>query len=77
MKKEFIYFTLAVMLFCVGFLIGKTQNDSGRYFLKEYSNSVNIFDTSTGLIYNYNSDTKKYYKVDIKNATTKEYKPKK
>ena len=77
MKKEFIYFTLALMLFCVGFLMGKTQNDSGRYFLKNESDGIVIFDTSTGVIYFGGRNTKKYFEVDIKNATSKEYKPKK
>lgn len=72
MRKEFIYFAIALMLFCVGFILGKTQNDSGRYFLKEYSNGANVFDTKTGVSYYYDNDTKKYYKIDIKNAKGRE-----
>ena len=72
MKKEFIYFTIALMLFCVGFLIGKTQNDSGRYFLKEYTNGANVFDTKTGVSYFYDGDKKIFYKVDVKNAKGRE-----
>lgn len=72
MRKEFIYFAIALMLFCVGFILGKTQNDSGRYFLKEYSNGANVFDTKTGVSYFYDNDTKKYYKIDIKNAKGRE-----
>ncbi|UBB90898.1 hypothetical protein J4771_06035 [Candidatus Kaistella beijingensis] len=77
MKKEIIYFIAALLLFCVGFLLGKTQNDNGRYFLKSESNGVVIFDTSTGVIYFGELNTKKYLEVDIKNATSKKYKPKK
>ena len=47
MKKEFIYFTLALMLFCVGFFFGKTQNDTGRYFFS----GGKLFDTKTGVVY--------------------------
>lgn len=47
MKKEFIYFALALMLFCVGFLVGKTQNDNGRYFFA----AGNLYDTKTGVVY--------------------------
>lgn len=77
MKKEFIYFISALILFCIGFLIGKTQNDNGRYFLKNESDGIIIFDTSTGVIYFGERNTKKYFEVDIKNATSKDYKPKK
>lgn len=77
MKKEFIYFTIALMLFCVGFILGKTQNDSGRYFLKDYSDGVRLFDTSTGIINSYNKDTNKFFKFDIKKGTIEEYKKKK
>lgn len=72
MKKEFIYFIIALMLFCIGFLTGKTQNDSGRYFLKEYSNGANVFDTKTGVSNFYDNNTKKYYQIDIKNAKGRE-----
>lgn len=74
MKKEFIYFTLALLLFCVGFLLGKTQNDAGRYFYKTESDGNVIFDTSTGVIYFGERYTKKFYKIDIRNSEYKEYK---
>lgn len=77
MRKEFIYFISALGLFCIGFLLGKTQNDSGRYFVKDYSYAASVFDTRTGVSYFHASDTKKYYKVDIKNGTVEEYKEKK
>lgn len=74
MKKEFIYFTLALMLFCTGFLVGKTQNDNGRYFLKGYSDGTIIFDTRTGIINNYRINTGKFYKIDIQKGSKEEYK---
>lgn len=74
MKKEFIYFTVALVLFCVGFLLGKTQNNSGRYFYKTEQEGNIIFDTSTGIIYYGERNTKKFYKIDIKNGENKEYK---
>lgn len=77
MKKEIIYFIAALLLFCVGFLLGKTQNDSGRYIFKDYSNATSVFDTETGVSYIHDSDVKKYFKVDIKNGKFEEYKAKK
>lgn len=74
MKKEFIYLMCALILFSVGFLIGKTQNDNGRYFFKNESNGNIIFDTSTGIIYYGERNTKKFYIIDIKNGKNKEYK---
>ena len=71
MKKEFIYFIVSLILFSTGFFLGKTQNDSGRYVLRD-TNSVGVFDTKTGVIYLPNN--KKYYKWDIKNGTSEEYK---
>ena len=53
MRKEFIYFTIALMLFCVGFLLGKTQNDIGRYLFNE----GNLYDSKTGVVY-----SREYYR---------------
>lgn len=77
MKKEFIYFTIAFILFCVGFLLGKTQNNTGKYFLKIEKEGIAIFDTSNGVVYYKDSDAKRFYMHDIKNATKVEYKEKK
>ena len=74
MKKEFIYFMCALILFSVGFLIGKTQNDNGRYTLHYDSNNVVVFDTTDGVSYVRTDGD--FIKLDIKNATREEYKKK-
>ncbi len=74
MKKEFIYFMCALILFSVGFLIGKTQNDNGRYTLHFISKEAIVFDTSDGVAYVKRDG--EFIKWDIKNATGEEYKKK-
>ena len=71
MKKEFIYFIIALMLFCVGFLLGKTQNSNGRYFKTNSEHYYDVFDTKTGLIYRTGFENNKrwFQKLDLQNGT--------
>ncbi|MBW8360727.1 MAG: hypothetical protein K0M56_00920 [Kaistella sp.] len=58
---------LIVGLLCliVGILIGKSSNNAGRYFIKQYSDGEMIFDTQTGERYLYDGNKKKYFKENM------------
>ena len=78
MSKIYFIATAALLIvFSAGFLVGKAQNDSGRYFLKEFDDAILIFDTKTGKGYTNFPDEKKYFEIDIINGQKKEYKAKK
>ena len=52
MKKYLAVTIISCLLFLiVGFLYGKSLNESGRYIFKDYDDAKVLFDTTNGTLY--------------------------
>lgn len=68
MKKEHLYFYASIVLFILGVLLGRSMNDTGRYFIKEYDGAFSVFDTKTSDHYYYDINSQQYLKQNVMNA---------
>ena len=69
---------LTVIIFVLGFILGRITNDTNRYTYDLKGEQLAIFDSKTGKIYvkdNSESNTK-YFVIDAINAEVENYKPK-
>lgn len=77
LKKNFLI-PLIVIIFLVGFILGRITDDTGRYTSDLTNNQLAIFDSKTGKVYVKDSreSKTKYFVIDVINAEIENYKPK-
>lgn len=51
MKNYSLAIIVSLLCLTVGFLIGKSTGNTGRYEFRDYKDAFMIFDTSTGIFY--------------------------
>lgn len=77
--KNILPLTIVLIVFLLGFIIGRITTDNGRYFYKIEKEQLAIFDSRTGIFYIKDNSKPKttFFQLDVKNAATKDYKEKK